>query len=321
MTHSAYRNCRAGWLAVVVLFAASSAIAQSPGEFTFGLCIPGYDREVRFGEPCSVAVSDRSDVICLADAREEALYLFSLQGLPKSFKANAEKIGKPGAVALDKDGRIYVTGRDAGPIRVLDSDGKVTTIELEAPEGDQPPKPGRMAFDKDGNLYVVDGANSRLYVLDKDRKLKMRVGQKGGKRGQFRQLADVAVDRQGRIYALDSVGVPVQVFDKKGKHLYRFGFHGAGDQDIGAPAAIALDRNDQVWIVDKGQHCLKVFDRAGEFLRRLGSYGVGEGTLFDPVDIEIDSFGKVYVAESGARRLQVFVVGRPYETFTPASRF
>ena len=73
--------------------------------------------------------------------------------------------------------------------------------------------------------------------------------------------------------------------------------------------------------MDKGQHCLKVFDRAGEFLRRLGSYGVGEGTLFDPVDIEIDSFGKVYVAESGARRLQVFVVGRPYETFTPASRF
>jgi DNA-binding beta-propeller fold protein YncE len=296
-----------------MLLAASAAVA---GEFSSSLAITGYQRDTRFGEPSGLAVSDRLNTIYLTDVKDAALYAFNMQGVPKSVESDKEKIGVPYAVAVDKDGNVYVATNDAGPIKVIDSKGEVTPIELEVPEGDQKPKPGRMAFDREGNLYVVDRANSRLYVLDKDRRLKMRIGGKGSKRGEFRQLQDAAIDRSGRIYALDALGIPVQVFDKKGKYLYRFGFHGGGDQDIGTPNAIALDRNDQVWIVDKGQHCLKVFDRAGEFLRRFGTYGVGEGTLFDPVDIEIDGSGRIYVAESGARRVQVFIVSRPYETFT-----
>ncbi len=305
---------RAWWLvAVIILLAASAVSAQ---EFTFSFSITGYQKDTRFGEPAGLAVSDRLNTVYVADVKDSALYAFDLQGTPKPIRADREKIGILYAVAVDKDGSVYVAANDAAPIKIIDPKGEIATLELQAPEGDQKPRPGRMTFDRDGNLYVVDRANSRLYVLDKDRKLKMRIGGKGSKRGEFRQLQDVAVDRQGRIYALDALGIPVQVFDKKGKYLYRFGFHGGGDQDIGTPNAITLDRNDQVWIVDKGQHCLKVFDRAGEFLRRLGTYGVGEGTLFDPVDIEIDGSGKVYVAEAGGRRIQVFLVSRPYETFT-----
>ncbi len=146
----------------------------------------------------------------------------------------------------------------------------------------------------------------------------MRIGGKGGKRGQFKMLQDVVVDRQGRIYALDAMATPVQVFDKKGKYIYRFGFHGEGERDLGSPTGIALDHNDQLWIVDKGQHALKVFDRTGTFLRRFGTYGLREGTLFAPVDVEVDGLGRVYVAEAGARRVQVFALRRTYEPFTPA---
>lgn len=302
------------WLCTMAILLAGPAAAV--GEFAFSLSIKGYHDDARFGEPSAVAVSDRANVLYLVDTKDAVLYGFDLQGVPRSLESDKEKIGVPYAVALDKEGKLYVSAADAGPIKVIDSEDKVTEINLEAPEGDKKARPGRMAFDRDGNLYVVDRENSRLYVLDKDRKLKMRIGGKGSKRGEFRQLQDVAVDRQGRIYALDALGIPVQVYDKKGKYLYRFGFHGEGPRDVGYPSAIALDRNDQAWIVDKGQHCLKVFDRTGDFLRRFGSYGVGDGTLFDPVDIEIDGFGRIYVAESGARRMQVFTVNRPYETFT-----
>lgn len=315
MIHGDAQRRHIWWLAAItILLAASTASAQ---EFSFSLAITGYRTDTRFGEPSGLALSERANLIYLTDVKDAALYVFNPEGVPKSIESDKAKIGAPYAVAVDKDSNAYVAANDAGPVKVIDSKGEVKSFEFEAPQGDQMPRPGRMAFDRDGNLYVVDRANSRLYVFDKDRKLKMRIGSKGSKRGEFRQLQDVAVDRQGRIYALDALGIPVQVFDKKGKYLYRFGFHGAGDQDIGYPNGIALDRNEQVWIVDKGQHCLKVFDRAGEFLRRFGTYGVGEGTLFDPVDIEIDGFGKVYVAEAGARRLQVFTVSRPYETFTP----
>ncbi len=302
----------------LLLFAGSAAVAQTGGEFAFSFSVLGYQKDSRFAEPASIAVSDRSHQIYLVDAKDPAVFVFTTEGAPKTIHAARDRIDAPYAVAVDKDGKVYLTGSEAGPIVVIDADGEVATIDIEAPEGDQKPKPGRMAFDRDGGLYVIDRANSRIIVLDKERKVRMRIGGKGSKRGEFRQLHDVAVDRQGRIYALDSLGVPVQVFDKKGKYLYRFGFRGDGVQDIGYPAGIALDRSDQVWIVDKGQHCIKVFDRAGEFLRKFTSYGVGEGTLFDPVDIEIDGFGKVYVAEAGARRMQVFRIARPYETFTTA---
>lgn len=316
MSNAIYPCRRAGWLVIAAVLLTGSVLAAA--EFSFSFSITGYRDDTRFSEPSTVGVSDRSNLIYLVDSKDAAVYSFNLQGAPKSLECDREKLGIPYAVAVDKDGRVYIATTEAGPIKMLDADGKVAPIELEAPAGDQKPKPGRMAFDRDGNLYVVDRANSRVYVLDKDRKLKLRIGGKGSKRGEFRQLQDVAVDRQGRIYALDSLGIPVQVYDKKGKYLYRFGFRGEGSQDIGHPNAIALDRNDQVWIVDKGQHCLKVFDRAGDFLRRFASYGVGEGTLFEPVDIDIDISGKVYVAELGARRVQVFTVGRPYETFTTA---
>ncbi len=302
------------WLCIMAVLLAG--LAAAAGDFTFSFSIKGYHDDTRFGDPSAVAVSDRANALYIVDSKDAALYGFNLQGVPKSQESDKEKIGTPYAIAADKDGKLYVTTADAGPVNVIDAEDKVTAIDLEIPEGDKKARPGRMAFDRDNNFYVVDRENSRLYVLDKDRKLKMRIGGKGSKRGEFRQLQDVAVDRQGRIYALDALGIPVQVCDKKGKYLYRFGFHGEGPQDIGYPSAIALDRNDQVWIVDKGQHCLKVFDRTGDFLRRFGSYGVGEGTLFDPVDIEIDGFGRIYVAESGARRMQVFTVNRPYEAFT-----
>ena len=309
MTRGNHRNRR--WLIIAAILLAGSVYAA--GDFNFSFSITGYRNDTRLGEPSGLAVSERANLIYVADVKDSALYAFNMQGVPESIEADREKIGTPYAVAVDEDGKVYVSTSDAGPIKMLDSEGRVTSIELEALEGDQPLRPGRMVFDRDGNLYVVDRANSRLYVLDKDRKLKMRIGGKGSKRGEFRQLQDVGVDRQGRIYALDSVGVPVQVFDKKGKYLYRFGFHGGGEEDIGSPNAITLDRKDRVWIVDKGQHCLKVFDRAGEFLRRFGTYGVGEGTLFEPVDIEIDTYGRVYIAESGARRIQVFTVSRNLE--------
>ena len=313
--------CLASTLLLTITGAASDLadpFGQRGRELTFYYSVNGYERDAWFGEPAALALDERSNLLYVADRKDGTIDAFSIQGIAKFRYGAKEKLGPPLAVAVDKKGNIYVAENIGGPIKIIDSKRQITTLQLEAAEGDDTPKPGRMTFDRDGNLYVVDQANCRLYVFDKERKLKIKLGGRGEKRGEFKMLQDVAVDRQGRIYALDAMGIPVQVFDRKGKYIYRFGFHGEGDRDLGFPTAIAIDRNDQLWIVDKGQHALKVFDRVGTFLRRFGSYGLGEGTLFHPVDLEIDSFGRVFVAEAGARRLQVFTLSRPYEPFTPA---
>ncbi len=306
---------QARFFILLSLLAASAAVRVAAGEFAFSYAVAGPTKDLRFGQPSGIVVSERLDALYLADIKESAVYSMDLHGVSRPTDMSNEKFVEPYALALDAEGSLYVTLSETAPIKVIAPGGRTSSIELPRPEGDAPPSPGRMAFDREGNLYVVDRANCRLYVLDRDRKLKLRLGGEGSRRGEFRRLQDVAVDRQGRIYALDSVGVPVQVFDRKGKYLYRFGFHGEGSQDIGNPSAIALDRNEQVWIADRGRHSLVVFDRAGEFLRRFGVYGVGEGMIFDPVDIEIDAFGRVYIVEGEARRMQVFTVGHPYESF------
>ena len=308
-------------LALFVLASAGS-YAQVPDQgardFAFYFGVNGYQPDTWFGEPTALALDNRAGLMYVADTKAGSVDAFSLQGVPKFQYGSKNDLKSPIGLAVDKAGNVYVSENEGGPVKIVDSRGEITTLELPTVEGEELPKPGRLTFDRDGNLYVVDRAGCRIYVFDSERKLKLKLGGIGEKRGEFKRLEDVAVDRQGRIYALDSAGIPVQVFDKKGKYIYRFGFRGEGQQDMSFAAALFIDRNDQIWVVDRGQHCLKVFDRSGSFLRKFASYGLGEGTLFHPTDAEMDDFGRVYVLEAGGRRLQVFSLNRPFEPLKPS---
>ena len=305
---------------LVLLTTATHAQIPASEDRDFALClrVNGYEPDTNFLDPTGLALDNRSGTMYIADAKDGTVSAFSLQGVPKSRYGFHEELKNPLALAVDKQGNLYVSETDGGPIKIISPKGEVTKFELPTEEGAKPPKPGRMTFDRDGSLYVVDRENNRILVFDKDRQLKLKIGGTGDKRGQFKKLEDVAVDRQGRIYALDSTGYPVQVFDKKGKYLYRFGYRGEGDEDISFPAGLFVDQNDQVWIVDRGQHALKVFDRSGQFLHRFGVYGLEESMLFQPIDADMDSFGRVYILEAGARRLQVFSLSRPFQPLAPS---
>lgn len=305
---------------VFVLIITASAgradiFGQSDRRFSLALRINGFEHDTYFGEPSAIALDERNGLLYLTDSKYGCVSCFTTHGVPRSEVSRG--IESPVGIAVDREGNVYISENEAGPIKVLDPEGEITTFDFPSAEGEQTPRPGRMTFDRDGNLYVIDRANSKVKVLDKERKLKFSLGGPGDKRGEFKSLQDVAVDRQGRIYALDSAGIPVQVFDKKGKYIYRFGYRGDGQEDIAIAAGIFVDQADQVWVVDKGQHALKVFDRSGSFLRSFGRYGVEEGMLFQPVAGAMDNFGRVYVAEAGARRVQVFSLSRPFEPLTP----
>lgn len=317
--------CRIKWLAIVAIMSLgctpvlTQTLLPSERDRNFDYCfsVNGFEYDTLMTEPVSIAVDARKGRIYVADAKADRILVLSLQGIPQKAVGKGN-VKSPVSLAVDKAGNLYIAESDSSQIKIIDSKGEVSSFGIPAEDAEKSPRPGRMTVDYDDNLYVVDKTSQRILVFDKERKLKLKIGERGSKRGQFGSLQDVAVDRQGRIYALDSEGTPVQVFDGKGKYIYRFGFKGDGLEDVSLPSGIFTDQNGQVWIVDRGQHCLKVFDRSGTFLRKFGTYGTENGKLFQPVDAEIDNFGRVYVLEAGAKRLQGFALSRPYEPLVPA---
>jgi len=302
---------------------ASSAVdpfgAQSQQGFTHAFTVEGYDAGGRFEEPSALALDARNGLIYVADTRAGVVSAFSLQGIAKFQYGAKAGLKAPVGVAVDRSGNVFVSENAGGPIRIINSRGEASDLKVpdSARDGAEAPKPGRMTFDRDGSLYVVDRANSEVLVFDKERRLKLRFGGIGDKRGEFRLLQDVAVDRQGRIYAADAMGVPVQVFDRRGRHLFSFGTRGQFADALSFPAGLWLDRHDQVWVVDKNLHSLKVYDRSGIFLRAFGGYGQEKGSLFYPIAVAENDLGRVYVLEFGTRRLQAFTLSRPFEPFAP----
>jgi tripartite motif-containing protein 71 len=319
------RREHVGWLSTIATLALSfvitsfacSDIGTTQADFRFYFAVKGYDTDKWFGDPVDLATDERAGLVYVADQKSGTVDAFSLQGVPKFQYGAKNGLKAPIGLAVDRNGNVCVAENEGGPIKIIDSKGYVSTLDLPAEQASdkEPPKAGRMTFDRDGNLYIVDRANCRIFVFDKDRKFRFSFGGIGEKRGQFKLLQDVAVDRQGRIYAADALGVPIQVFDRNGGLIYGFGLHGDGQGEVSFPAGLFVDRHDQIWAVDKTQHRVNVFDRSGMFLRTFGNYGQTEGNLFYPVAVAVTGLGRVYVIEAGSRRMQVFTLSRPFEPF------
>ncbi len=319
------RSKAAVWLSIIAIFIVMTASSwaapmdnNSQRDFSFYFSVKGYQANKWFAEPSAIALDERNGLIYVADQKAGTVSAFSLQGVAKFQYGEKAKLKAPIGLAIDSSGNVYVSENDSNSIKIINSKGDVSALDIPADKSSDKeiPKPGRMTIDRDGNLYVIDRANCQIVVFDKNRKLKFRFGSIGTERGEFKLLQDVAVDRQGKIYAADAMGVPVQVFDRSGAYISQFGNLGGMDKALSLPMGLFTDRHDQIWVIDKANHRLNVFDRSGMFLKSFGSFGQGEGNLFYPIDAAQDSFGRVYVLESGTRRLQVFSLGRPFEPFS-----
>ena len=302
-------------LLILVLICLSGAVSYTGSEeITYYYKIDGSRFDFRFEEPSALAIDGKYDLTYIADSKAKTVYAFSVQGTPKFQIGSKEGLNTPIGIAVDKNGKLFISESEGGPIKIVDTKGKISLLEIPSAENEEAPKPGRMVFDRDGNLYVVERANGRIFIFDKNLKFKLKFGSVGNDRGQFKMLEDVAVDLQGRIFALDSVEVSVQVFDREGNYLYRFGSKTI-PEELSFPKAISIDIDNRVWLVDSNQHVILKYDILGNYLGKFGQYGQSDGYFFYPIDLETDVFGRLYILESGAKRLQVFKYRQGFNGF------
>lgn len=247
-------------------------------------------------------VSARDGKIAVADILMKRVLVFDLNRHRLMVVGEEGAIRHPSAVALDREGTIYVS--DAGGQRIVlyDAGGRYkTAFPLKGS------KTVSLALnEKLGRLYVVDALGNKVIVLGLDGKRLFEFGDRGKSPGQFNMPLDITIDRKGTVYVLDVRNFRVQVFDPEGTFITSFGSAGDGPGFFANPKGIAVDSDGHIYVTDAAFSNFQVFDRTGRVLLFVGGLGLRPGEMYLPAGISIDEQDRLYVADQLNKRVQIF---------------
>jgi DNA-binding beta-propeller fold protein YncE len=118
----------------------------------------------------------------------------------------------PVAVALDRDGRMFVTDAMNFRIQVLDASGTPLYDFGRAGKGPGDlDKAKGVAVDSAGHVYVVEGLHDVIQVYDDRGQLLTVIGGTGDGPGEFGLPAGIHIDDSDRIFIADSANHRIQI--------------------------------------------------------------------------------------------------------------
>lgn len=251
----------------------------------------------------------------------------------------------PRALALDKDGNVYVADK-SGRLQKFGPDGKplhewggssdmermfqepaaaavapdgaplvadVIMIRKYDAEGESVERwiagqPQGIAVTGSGAFYATDARGARVELFDGPGRPKQTFGKPGSGDGEFSFPAGIALDGKGNLYVADSGNNRVQKFASDGAFIAAWGKPGTGPGQFDSPQGVAVDRSGNVYVVDQKNSRVQAFTADGKFLLQWGTKGTGNGQFDSPTSIAIDRRGNIYVADTGNNRVQKFAV-------------
>ena len=116
--------------------------------------------------------------------------------VPRNVTSEEAKLFSPTNVAVDREGRIYVSDTGGFTVKVYDAEGNfVRSLGERGLDPGRFALPKGVAVDRDGRAYVVDAATGLAQVFDADGKLLMFFGDpKTGGMGAMYLPAGIAID-------------------------------------------------------------------------------------------------------------------------------
>ncbi len=244
------------------------------------------------------------DLLLIADPGAQRVHLFQLRDGRYSTLPNPKDhlaLLSPIDVAIDKEGRIFVSDSAAGKVYRFNAKGRfdATLGEFQRPTG--------LVLSPDGdNLYVVDTKAHRVRVYNPDGGHRFDFGHRGTEPGGFNFPTNIALDRDGNIYVTDSMNFRVQAFDPQGNPLYTVGQAGDGPGTFSKPRGIGVDSDGHIYVADATFDNIQILNAIGQPLLFVGSSGGNLGQFYLPAGLFIDDRDRIFVADSFNRRVQVF---------------
>jgi sugar lactone lactonase YvrE len=240
--------------------------------------------------------------LLVVDSAGRCIHRFGLDDRRYTQMPLNEVTQTPIGIAMDTQGRLYVTDPPASSIAVLDQEGKL----LSRFSSERMLRPTGIAFSQSNSLlYVADTSGHRVLAFDLRGRVKLEFGGPGGHPGQFNYPTGLSV-ANGRIYVCDSFNFRVQIFDLAGEHIRSFGEEGNRPGNFSLPKAVAVDGAEHIWVVDARFENIQAFDSSGRLLMAFGEEGWEAGQFCLPGAIFIDSADRMFVSDSYNRRVQVF---------------
>jgi sugar lactone lactonase YvrE len=255
--------------------------------------------------------------------------------------ATKAQLNLPLAVAVDREGNLYIADAENYRIRKVDKEGTITTIAGTGEEGysgDGGPAtsaqltyPVGLAFDDRGNLYIADELSVRK--IDPSGTITTVAGT--GRGGHFSGdggpateakliAADVALDSKGNLYIADSDNHRIRKVNKDGIIHTVAGSGKKGHSGDGGPAtkaalnepsSIDFDGEGNLYILCHRTSVVRKVDKKGTITTIAGKVGVqgvnrekGPATkvwLSEPIGLFFDDdAGVLYIGDTFNARIR-----------------
>jgi sugar lactone lactonase YvrE len=198
----------------------------------------GEGANAQFDSPYGIAV-DNVGNIYVADVTNHRIRKIAPNGLVstiagtgesgyKDGDSSASKFARPYGLAIDNQGKIYVADRDNHKIRIIDTDGKVSTL-AGSTQGfadrnginAQFNYPNSVAIDALGCVYVADSDNHKIRKIMPNGDVSTLAGSiQGFANGEattakFSIPRGIAVDSSGNVYVTDSENHKIRIISQE----------------------------------------------------------------------------------------------------------
>lgn len=214
-----------------------------------------------------------------------------------------DELGKPYGVAVDCEGKIYVSDSEQARIFVFDVKNKKLNF-IGRGAGGAMQLPLGIAVDSMQNLYVADGKLKSVLVYNKYGVMVKTIGDAK----QLKNPSDIAIDElRQRIYVVDTQGHNIKVYSTLNDSLIlTVGKRGTEEGEFNFPVNIAVGKDGSLYVTDMINARVEIFDSEGKFLYKFGSLGDAFGQFTRPKGIALDSQENIYVVDAAFNNFQIF---------------
>ncbi|HSA11776.1 MAG TPA: hypothetical protein P5205_15555 [Candidatus Paceibacterota bacterium] len=300
----------------------------------------------RFKSPAGVAV-DSQGRIYVADTRNNLIRRITSAGSVSTIagdvwagtpgstdgKGNAATFSTPSGAAVDSSRNIYVADAASSIIRVVNSQGYVSTLAGNpgingSVDGIGSEAlfygPSGVAVDSVGNVYVADTTNHTIRYINWDGEVVTMAGIPGNpgsndgpmETARFKYPSGVAVDSNGTVYVADRDNHSIRMVTFWGEVSTVAGLAGAAGAADGTnsaarfnhPCGVAVDGAGVLYVADRDNHTVRKIVPQGDdwvvttLVGRAQTVGTADGmgglaSFLEPCGVAVDSAGNLYVTE------------------------